>query len=139
MWVLPLAALPAPLLAAMFGSSHLAVSHGSFALMVVAFYVLLILVIYNLIGPIVMSSSLNLHPFILTVGILVGAAAAGVLGAVLAAPVIATGQVVVGYLYGKILQQPGSAEDLRAARPDVPQIPSGVSTGKSDNSVQEDR
>jgi predicted PurR-regulated permease PerM len=104
---LPLAALPAPLLAALFGSSHLAVSPGAFALVVVAFYALLILLIYNVVGPIVMTTSVKLHPLILTVGILVGAAAGGVLGAVLAAPVIATGQVVVAYLYGKILQQPG--------------------------------
>ncbi len=120
-----LAAVPAALLAVTLGSSHLAVSHGGFALVVVAFYVLLAIVVNTLVVPIVMSTSLDLHPLIFTIGILVGAATAGVLGAVLAAPVIASGQVVVGYLYAKILEQPGSEDEEPAPRVDVLQIPSG--------------
>jgi predicted PurR-regulated permease PerM len=107
-----LAAVPAALLAAVLGSSHFAIGHGVFALVVVAYYVLLIELVGTFAVPIVMKTSLNLNPLIFTVAILVGAAAAGVLGTVLAAPVLATGQVVIGYLYGKLLQQPGSEEDL---------------------------
>ena len=131
---LVLAAVPAAVLAASFGSSNLAVSHGAFALVVVAFYVLLMVAVNTFVVPIVMSTSLNLHPLIFTVGILVGAAAAGVLGAVLAAPVIATGQVVVGYLYSKILQQSGGEGDLQAPRLDVPVTPAGVDAAHPEES-----
>jgi len=58
--------------------------------------------------------------------VLVGAAAAGVLGAVLAAPVIATAQVVVGYLYTKILQQPGSEGESPAEQSTGPAMPANV-------------
>src|SRR5699024_405686 len=52
--------------------------------------------------PRVMGGSLNLHPFVVMVGVLAGAAVGGALGVVLAAPIIASVRVFGQYIYGKL-------------------------------------
>jgi len=53
--------------------------------------------------PRVLGSSLDLHPFVVLVAILVGASLAGALGVVLAAPTVATMRLFVRYLRVKLL------------------------------------
>jgi predicted PurR-regulated permease PerM len=55
--------------------------------------------------PRVMGGSLNLHPFAVIVGVIAGASLAGVLGIILAAPVVASLRVFGQYIYGKLLDQ----------------------------------
>ncbi len=63
--------------------------------------------------PRVLGSSLDLHPFVVLVAILIGASLAGVLGVVLAAPTVATVRLFVRYLHVKLLDE----EHMPAARP----------------------
>lgn len=52
--------------------------------------------------PRIMGDSLHLHPIVVIIAVLGGAALAGALGVVLAAPFVATGRVIAQYIYGKI-------------------------------------
>jgi predicted PurR-regulated permease PerM len=63
--------------------------------------------------PRVLGSSLDLHPFVVLVAILIGASLAGVLGVVLAAPTVATVRLFVRYLRVKLVDE----EHMPAARP----------------------
>ena len=53
--------------------------------------------------PRVMGESVKLHPLVVILGVLVGAATWGILGALLAAPVIASGREIFLYLYRHVI------------------------------------
>lgn len=53
--------------------------------------------------PRVMGHSLDLHPVVILIGVLSGAAIAGILGIVLAAPIMATMRLLLIYIWGKLL------------------------------------
>lgn len=98
-----LALIPAVLVALTQGSTHLAVNNFGFAIIVLIFYLLVQVLENNFVVPRVMGQELELHPLVVLIGILVGAASFGVLGALLAAPVIAMSKVILKYLYLKVL------------------------------------
>lgn len=52
--------------------------------------------------PRIMGNSLHLHPIVVVIAVLGGAALAGALGVILAAPFVASGRVIAQYIYGKI-------------------------------------
>ena len=56
--------------------------------------------------PRIIGHHLKLHPLVVIVGVLVGASVAGVLGVLLAAPVVATLRLVLRYIYAKLTDQP---------------------------------
>jgi predicted PurR-regulated permease PerM len=102
-----LAAIPAVLLALVLGSTYLPIENNLvFALIVVAFYVLVQLIENQFVVPHVMGEAVDLPPLIVLIGALAGATAFGILGALLATPVIATGNLVFQYIYRKILEPP---------------------------------
>ncbi len=55
--------------------------------------------------PRIMGGSLNLHPFVVIASVIVGANLLGVLGIVLATPVVASLRLVGQYVYGKLMDQ----------------------------------
>ncbi len=65
--------------------------------------------------PRVMGTNLNMHPLVVFVGALAGFFAAGVLGVLLASPLIASGRVVIYYIYCKLQDIPPFPE-----RPAIP-------------------
>jgi len=101
-----LAAIPAVLLALFFGSNHLAVSNIVFALLVIGFYVLIQFLENQFLVPYIMGDAVDLPPLIVLIGTVAGASAFGILGALLATPVIATGNLVFQFIYRKILEPP---------------------------------
>ena len=101
-----LAAIPAVLLALILGSTYLPLDNLAFALIVVGFYVVVQLIENQFIVPHVMGEAVDLPPLIVLIGTLAGATAFGILGALLATPVIATGNLVFQYVYRKILEPP---------------------------------
>lgn len=104
-----LAAVPAVVLALLFGSSHLAVSNLVFALIVIGFYILVQLVENQYIVPNIMGDAVDLPPLVVLIGTIAGAGAFGIMGALLATPVIATGNLIFRYIYRKIIEdQPAS-------------------------------
>jgi predicted PurR-regulated permease PerM len=101
-----LAAIPAVLVALFFGSSHLAVGNVVFALLVVGLYVLIQFLENQFLVPYIMGDAVDLPPLIVLIGTLAGATAFGILGALLATPVIATGNLIFQFVYRKILEPP---------------------------------
>ena len=101
-----LAAIPAVLLALLFGSTHFDLNHLVFALIVIAFYVLVQLLENQILVPRIMGDAVDLPPLVVLIGTIAGASAFGILGALLATPVIATGNLVFRYVYGKIIEAP---------------------------------
>jgi predicted PurR-regulated permease PerM len=101
-----LAAIPAVLLALFFGSSHFAINNVIFALLVLGLYVLIQFIENQFLVPYIMGDAVNLPPVIVLIGTIAGAMAFGVLGALLATPVIATGNLIFRYVYRKILEPP---------------------------------
>jgi predicted PurR-regulated permease PerM len=98
-----LAAIPAVIVALIQGSTYIGVSHWIFALIIIGFYVLVQQFENTFVVPRILGDAVNLHPLVVMLGVLIGANVAGILGALLAAPVIASGREIVRYLYQKIL------------------------------------
>jgi predicted PurR-regulated permease PerM len=100
-----IAVIPAILVALLQGSAYWGVNNFILALMVMGFYILVQQVENNFIVPRVLGGAVKLHPLVIMGGVVVGASVAGVAGALLAAPVIASGKEIMSYLYAKILSQ----------------------------------
>jgi len=101
-----IAAIPAVLIAFFQGSTYLPLPPFWFALLVTGLYVLIQQVENNYLVPRIIGRSLNLHPLVMIVAVVAGANLAGVLGALLAAPTLASLRVLAGYAYRKLLDQP---------------------------------
>jgi predicted PurR-regulated permease PerM len=68
--------------------------------------------------PRIIGDSLDLHPVVVMVAVLVGAAIAGALGVILAAPFVASGRVIARYLYGKLTNtNPFHEADVQSREP----------------------
>lgn len=101
-----LAMVPAVLLALIQDSSTLPVENNLiFALIVILVYVLIQQIENNVLVPRIMGASLNLHPLIVLVGVVVGASFAGILGAFLAGPVLASLKIMGAYAHAKIVDR----------------------------------
>jgi predicted PurR-regulated permease PerM len=97
-----LAAIPAVLLALLQGSSVLSVSNLVFALIVTLFYFVVQQLENNIIVPRLIGQAVDLPPVLVMAGVVVGASVGGILGAFMAAPLIATGRIVAQYAYNKV-------------------------------------
>lgn len=95
------AGILAVLVALFQGQNALGLSPLGFALVVAGASFLIQQLENNFLVPRIIGESLNLHPMIILVGAIVGASMAGVLGVLLAAPVVATARLWLGYLYRK--------------------------------------
>jgi hypothetical protein len=73
---------------------------------VLGLYVLVQFLENQFIVPYVMGDAVDLPPLIVLIGTVAGALAFGILGALLATPVIATGNLFFRYIYRKILEPP---------------------------------
>ena len=105
-----LAMIPAVIIALAQGSSTLELSNLNFALLVIGVYFVIQQLEYQLLVPRVIGTSVHLHPVVVVCGVVVGASVGGILGAFLAAPVIASLRLLGGYTHAKLLNyQPFSA------------------------------
>jgi len=98
-----LAAIPAVIVALLQGSDHFAINNFVFALIVIGFYIFINFLENTIVVPRVMGESVKLHPLVIILGVLVGASVWGILGALLAAPVIASGREITRYLYSHVI------------------------------------
>ena len=100
-----IAVVPAVIVALLQGSTYWGINNFVFALMVIGFYILVQQAENNFIVPRVLGGAVKLHPLVIMGGVVIGASVAGIVGALLAAPVIASGKEIMSYLYAKILSQ----------------------------------
>jgi predicted PurR-regulated permease PerM len=100
-----IATVPAVIVALVQGSATLPVSHLVLAGVIILFYLLVQQIENNFIVPRVLGEAVELPPLIVMTGVIVGASVGGILGALLATPVIATGREVLRYIHRKLLDQ----------------------------------
>jgi len=104
-----LAMIPAVIVALIQGSDVLGpmgIDNISFALITVGIYFLIQQLENNIVVPRVIGDSVNLHPIVVIGGVVIGYNMAGLLGAFLAAPIIASLRVIGGYIHAKLLDYP---------------------------------
>ncbi len=108
-----LATIPALLSAFFLGSTYLPLSNFWFSLLVLGIYIIIQQVENAYLVPRIMGRRMQIHPLVIFIGVLAGGLIAGVLGVLLAAPVMGTLRVVLRYLYAKLLdQEPFPPEDV---------------------------
>lgn len=125
-----LASLPAMLVAIFqYQASWLGAATGPFwfPLIVLFMYAVIQQVENTLLVPRIMAHSLNLHPMIVFIAALAGASVAGILGLLLAAPVLASARLVFIYVYRKLNDLPPFPEGPRFESPAVANVPAGSS------------
>ncbi len=99
-----LAAIPGVLAALLSGSTRWPeMENYWFALVVVLIYLLVVQLQANIIAPKVMGTAVNLRPAIVLVGLMVGFQVGGLLGSLLAVPVIASIRDVGVYIWRKLI------------------------------------
>ena len=86
------------------GSTWMTIPNWAFMLLVIAVYMIYTQFDLNYLIPKIIGRSVNLPPMVVILGIVVGASLAGVLGVVLAAPMIATVRVLGRYVYAHLVE-----------------------------------
>lgn len=98
-----LAAVPAVLIALFAQSSTMPFLSGIvFAVTVIVVYTVIQQIESYVLVPRVMGGSLNLHPLVVILALLIGASLGGAIGVILAAPFTATLRILGQYIYGKV-------------------------------------
>jgi len=100
------AAIPAVIMALVQGSTVLPVSNFFFAVLVALFYWVIQQLENNIIVPRVIGNAIRVHPILVMAAVVIGASVAGIFGALIASPVLATGRVLAHYVYCKLLDIP---------------------------------
>lgn len=98
--------------------NYLNLAPWAYALAVLALMVVIQQIENQILVPRIVGGALNLHPFIVIVGVFMGASLAGILGAVLAAPIIASLKVFGNYAWRKLFDLPPFPEQDPPAIPD---------------------
>ncbi|WP_420627805.1 AI-2E family transporter [Candidatus Leptofilum sp.] len=103
----PIIGAGAAILVAFFQPDTLAaMSSWQFAGVVFIFMLIVQQLENNILVPRIVGDSLELHPLVVMVAVFMGSSLAGILGAILAAPVVATGKMVGLYAWRKMFDQP---------------------------------
>ena len=111
------ATIPGILIAWFGGSSWLPISNAALTLIVIIVYIVVFQLEQLYLLPRVVGGRVRLHPGVVFVGTIAGAFFFGVLGVLLAAPIIASARLVGSYIYRKLMDMepfatiPGTASD----------------------------
>jgi predicted PurR-regulated permease PerM len=92
----------AALLSFFLGSTWLPLPNWAFMLLVIGLHLFYQQFDLNYLIPLIIGHSVHLPPLVVILGIVAGAVTAGVLGILLAAPTIASGRVLVRYVYANL-------------------------------------
>ena len=119
-----IAAFPGILAALVGGSTRWPdMNNFIFALIVAGIYVVVVQAQANIIAPKVMGRAVRLSPVIIIISLIVGFNVAGLIGSLLAVPIVATIKEVVSYLYAKVVDRDpfpnGNGSDQEEAATDV--------------------
>ena len=114
----PLIGAGAAILVALFQGSHpFGMTPLQFALAVTVAMVVLQQIENTLLVPRIVGGALNLHPLLVLVSVIMGASLAGLLGAVLAAPVVASIRILGNYAWHKMLDLPPFPDEDEGREP----------------------
>jgi len=125
-----LATIPAVVVALIQGSGRWAIPHWQFALITIGLYTIIQQLENQLLVPRIVGDAVNVHPFLILIAIIVGTEAGGILGALLAAPTLATLRILAEYIHARLLDRPPfpelAAAEAEAAVVAVPPPESAV-------------
>lgn len=115
-----MAMIPAVIMALIQGSDvmrELGINNLGFALITVGIYFLIQQLENNILVPRIIGDSVNLHPIIVICAVAVGLTVGGILGALLAPPVVASFRVIGSYVHAKLLDYPPFRDRVGSDRP----------------------
>jgi predicted PurR-regulated permease PerM len=115
-----IAAIPAILLALFQGSNFLPLGNVWFAVLVAGLYIVIQQIENNLLVPRIMGRSLKLHPLAVLIAIIIGGNLGGILGILLAAPVLATLRVLGRYVFNRLYDRDPFAEPEKKVASSMP-------------------
>jgi predicted PurR-regulated permease PerM len=93
-------------------TNYLGLSPFTFALVVIGVMIIIQQIENNLLVPRIVGGALDLHPLIIIVGVFIGGTMAGLIGAILAAPLLATVKLLGTYAWRKMFDlQPFPEEE----------------------------
>ena len=92
-------------------SNYMGLPSWQFALVVLALMIVIQQLENHLLVPRIVGGALDLHPIIVIVGLFMGASLAGILGAILAAPIIASLKLFGNYAWRKLFDLPPFPEE----------------------------
>jgi predicted PurR-regulated permease PerM len=92
-------------------SNYMGLAAWQFALVVLGLMIIIQQLENHLLVPRIVGGALDLHPIIVIVGLFMGASLAGILGAVLAAPIIASLKLLGNYAWRKLFDLPPFPEE----------------------------
>ena len=92
-------------------SNYMGLASWQFALVVLALMIVIQQLENHLLVPRIVGGALDLHPIIVIVGLFMGASLAGILGAILAAPIIASLKLFGNYAWRKLFDLPPFPDD----------------------------
>ncbi|MFN2178259.1 MAG: AI-2E family transporter [Candidatus Promineifilaceae bacterium] len=98
-----------------------------FAIIVLVFMIVVQQLENNFLVPRIVGSALDLHPLIVIIGVFMGASVAGILGAILAAPLLASMKLIAVYAWRKLFDQPPFPEYDPILQPETAEPPDVVS------------
>lgn len=87
------------------GSGWMPVGNLTFAIIVLAIYAIIAQIETTYLIPRLVGGQVRLHPAVTFVGIITGAIVFGLLGVLLATPIIASTRILLSYIYRKLLDQ----------------------------------
>lgn len=91
--------------------NYLGVASWQFALIVLGLMIIIQQIENNFLVPRIVGGALDLHPLIVIVSVFMGASLAGILGAILAAPVVASLKLIGQYTWRKMFDLPPFPEE----------------------------
>ena len=112
-----LATIPGVFIALVQGSTRFDMSHLWFAVIVLVIYIGVQQIESQIVVPRVMSDAVDLSPLAVLTGVIVGFNVFGLLGALIAVPVIASAREILSYLYSKLLDRRPFARELEGPKP----------------------
>jgi predicted PurR-regulated permease PerM len=124
-----LSAVPAVLLALFLGSSHVPLRPFWMAVLVAGIYVVIQQVENNVLVPRIMGRSLDLHPLIVLTAVVIGGNVAGILGILLAPPLVASLRVIALYVVYRLYDR-DPFQQLRGPK-ESPEADAGLSEWQS--------
>lgn len=92
-------------------TNYLGLSPVTYALIIIGVMILIQQIENNLLVPRIVGGALDLHPLIIIVGVFIGGGMAGLIGAILAAPLLATAKLLGTYAWRKMFDLPPFPED----------------------------
>jgi predicted PurR-regulated permease PerM len=103
-------------------ANYLGLDPVVYTLIVIAVMIIIQQIENNILVPRIVGGALDLHPLVVIIGVFMGATLAGLIGAILAAPVLATIKLVGTYAWRKMFDLSPFPEKVPKEKPEKPSI-----------------